>query len=31
MFGHRIEPRGVDFADGYTNLEHYVDGMSPSP
>ena len=31
VFGHRIEPSGVDFADGYTNLEHYIDGMSPSP
>src|SRR5207253_3926258 len=30
-FGHRIEPGGLDFGDGYTNLEHYIDGMSPSP
>jgi hypothetical protein len=29
--GHRLDPSGVDFGDGYTNLEHYLDGMSPSP
>ena len=22
---------GLDFGDGYTNLEHYLDGMSPVP
>ena len=29
--GSTLNPSGFDFGDGYTNLEHYVDGMSPSP
>jgi pectate lyase len=29
--GRSLDPNGLDFGDGYTNLEHYIDGMSPSP
>ena len=29
--GSTLNPNGFDFGDGYTNLEHYFDGMSPSP
>ncbi len=29
--GTTLDPSGLNFGDGYTNLEHYIDGMSPSP
>jgi pectate lyase len=29
--GKTLPPDGLDFGDGYTNLEHYLHGMSPSP
>jgi hypothetical protein len=29
--GTTLDPNGLNFGDGYTNLEHYIDGMSPSP
>jgi hypothetical protein len=33
QFGHgnTLDPNGQDFRDGYSNLEHYIQGMSPSP
>jgi hypothetical protein len=29
--GTTLDPSGLNFGDGYTNLEHYIDGISPSP
>jgi hypothetical protein len=29
--GSTLNPNGFDFGDGYTNLEHFIDGMSPAP
>lgn len=26
-----LDPNGLNFGDGYTNLEHYIHGMNPSP
>jgi hypothetical protein len=27
--GSTLNPNGLNFGDGYTNLEHYINGMSP--
>jgi hypothetical protein len=29
--GRALDPNGLDFGDDYTNLEHYINGMAPSP
>jgi hypothetical protein len=29
--GSTLDPNGFNFGDAYTNLEHYINGMSPSP
>ena len=29
--GSILDPNGFNFGDGYTNLEHYIDGVSPAP
>ena len=29
--GSTLNPNGFNFGDGYTNLEHYIHGVSPAP
>jgi hypothetical protein len=29
--GITLNPKGLNFGDGYTNLEHFINGVSPSP
>jgi len=29
--GSTLNPNGFNFGDGYTNLEHYIQGVSPAP
>jgi len=29
--GATLDPKAFNFGDGYTNLEHFIDGISPSP
>ena len=29
--GSILDPNGFNFGDGYTNLEHYINGVSPAP